>query len=81
MVPMVLQQMINFDEENLPLQPVSVVRNTKKKKTAAVIVEDSISDSSSDSLTMEHNNDTNNLPIQRPKRTKAQHLLKSRSTN
>lgn len=82
MVPMVLQQMVNLDEKNMSQQPTPVIKRVKKKKTPTIVLDDSLSDSSSDSLSTEvTNNIVEDVPIQRPKRTKAQHQQKSSNTN
>jgi len=78
---MILQQMVTLDNEYLPQNPAAVIRKDKKKKPATIIIEDSVSDSSSDSLPIESNIVAENahleVPIQRPKRSKVQYQQKS----
>lgn len=70
MVPIVFQQMVNTNEENIQ-QPTSIMRKVKKKKPTTLILEDSMTDSSSDSMTIE-TAIVEDVPIKRPKRNKHQ---------
>jgi len=79
-MPMVLQQMVTLDDEYLPQNPAAVVRKVKKKKPTTIIIEDSVSDSS-DSLPIESTVVIENVPIQRPKRSKVQYQQKSNNIN
>lgn len=78
MVPMVFQQMVNTNEENK--QPVSIIRKAKKKKPTTFILEDSMTDSSSDSMTIE-TAIIEDVPIKRPKRNKPQQFSNNKITN
>lgn len=80
-MPMALQQMITLNNEYLPQNPAAVIRKVKKKKPATIIIEDSISDSSSDSLPIESTVVVEDVPIQRPKRSKVQYQQKSSNNN
>jgi len=80
-MPTVLQQMIKMDNEYLPQQPAAVIRKIKKKKPTNIIIEDSVSDSSSDSLPIKSTIIIEDVPIQRPKRSKAQYQQKSSIIN
>jgi len=80
-MPMILQQMVKLDDEGLPQQPAAVVRKVKKKKPTTFIIEDSVSDSSSDSLPIASTIVVEEVPIQRPKRSKVQYQQKSSNTN
>lgn len=73
---MVLQQIGNLDNENVPQEPTTVIRKVKKKNTK-VVLEDSVSDSSSDSLPIKPIISVEDIPIQRPKRSKIQRQQKS----
>lgn len=76
---MILQQMANMDDNiNAPQQPTSVIKRVKKRKATAIVLEDSLSDSSSDSLPIDDPAIiVEDMPIQRPKRTKVLHQQKS----
>jgi len=65
--------MISLNDEN---QPVSAIRKVNKNKST--LVEDSLSDISSDSLPTETSPNIEDVPIQRPKRNKHK---KSSNTN
>lgn len=80
-MPMILQQMVKLDDECLPQQPAAIVRKVKKKKPTTFIIEDSVSDSSSDSLPIASTIVVEEVPIQRPKRSKVQYQQKSSNTN
>jgi len=80
-MPMVLQQMVTLDNEYLPQNPAAVIRKVKKKKPETIIVEDTVSDSSSDSLPIESTIVVEDVPIQRPKRSKVQYQQKSSKIN
>lgn len=79
MVPMVLQQMVNSNEEIIQ-QPMSYVRKAKKKKPTTFILEDSMTDSSSDSMTVE-TAIIEDVPVKRPKRNKQQQFSNNKITN
>lgn len=71
MLPMVLQQIVHLDDENTSQPPTAVIRKVKKRKPTTIIIEEPASDSSSsDSLPLDLPNVTENVPIQRPKRSK-----------
>jgi len=80
-MPMILQQMVKLDDERLPQQPAAIVRKVKKKKSTTFIIEDSVSDSSSDSLPIASTIVVEEVPIQRPKRSKVQYQQKSSNIN
>jgi len=80
-MPMILQQMVKLDDDCLPQQPAAVIRKVKKKKPTTIIIEDSVSDSSIDSLPIESTIVVEDVPIQRPKRTKVQYQQKSSNIN
>lgn len=80
-MPMALQQMVTLNNEYLPQNPAAVIRKVKKKKPATINIEDSISDSSSDSLPIESTVVVEDVPIQRPKRSKVQYQQKSSNIN
>lgn len=68
---MILQQMVNMDDINAQQQPTAIIKRVKKRKPTAIVLEDSLSDSSSDSLPIDDPAITvEDMPIQRPKRTK-----------
>lgn len=70
--------MVNLDEINAPQQPTTVIKRVKKKKPTTIILEESLSDSSSDSLPIDDSAIiVEDMPIQRPKRTKVLHQQKS----
>lgn len=80
MVPMVLQQIINFNEENVPEQPTTIIKTVKKRKPSTVIIEEFDSDSSTpDYLPNEPKKNIEEMPIQRPKRSKVQNQKKPSS--
>jgi len=79
-MPMVLQQMVTLDDEYLPQNSAAVIRKVKKKKPTTIIIEDSVSDSS-DSLPIESTIVVEDVPIQRPKRSKVQYQQKSSKIN
>lgn len=79
-MPMILQQMVKLDDEYLLQQPATVIRKVKKNKPENII-EDSVSDSSTDSLPIESITVVEDVPIQRPKRSKAQYQQKSNNIN
>lgn len=75
---MILQQMVNVDDINAPQQPTAVIKRVKKRKPTAIVFEESLSDSSSDSLPIDDPATiAEDMPIQRPKRTKVLHQQKS----
>lgn len=79
---MVLQQMVNTDYENVPQHDTPVIiRKVKKSKPSTLIIEDYVSDSSTDSLTVEASNFVENVPVQRPKRCKAQRLNTNKNSD
>lgn len=80
-MPMILQQAITLDDEYLPQNPAAVIRKVKKKKPTTIIIEDYVSDSSSDSLPIESTVVIEDVPIQRPKRSKVQYQQKSSNIN
>lgn len=80
-MPIVLQQMVTLNDEYLPQNQAAVIRKVKKKKPATIIIEDSVSDSSSDSLPIESTIVVEDVPIQRPKRSKVQYQQKSSNIN
>jgi len=80
-MPMVLQQMVTLDNEYLPQNPSAVIRKVKKKKPATILMEDTVSDSSTDSSPIESTIVVEDVPIQRPKRSKVQYQQKARNIN
>lgn len=76
-MPMVLQQMVTLDNEYLPQNPAAVIRKVKKKKPATILMEDTVSDSSTDSSPIESTIVVEDVPIQRPKRSKVQYQQKA----
>jgi hypothetical protein len=73
---MVLQQIGDLDNENVSQQPTTVIKRVKKKNPK-IVLEDSVSDSSSDSLPIKPVISVEDVPIQRPKRSKIQRQQKS----
>lgn len=74
---MVLQQIGNLENENFPQQPATVIKRVKKRNPSKTVLEDSVSDSSSDSLPIQPTITVEDVPIQRPKRSKFQRQQKS----
>lgn len=69
--------MINLDDVNISQQqPAPIIRKVKKNKSTIKVLEDSTSDSSSDSLVIEPII-VENVPIERPKRRKIIHQKSS----
>lgn len=73
---MVLQQIGSLDNEDILQQPATVIKRVKKKNPSKIVLEDSVSDSSSDSLLIESTITAEDVPIQRPKRSKVQRQQK-----